>query len=327
MMMITSGVHAQTGGQRSFEFLNTSGSARMQALGGVNVSLADQDPVFFMSNPALVSDSLAGWASAGYQFYVADIGQSTFAYVHPFEKIGAVNFGVQHMGYGTIKGYDNTGAETGTFRSSETALYIGKSHQVGYYRFGVNVKAAFSSIAGYRASALMIDMGGMFVHPNKRWTVAMSVRHLGFRLTDYTPSSESKIPWDVQVGTTLKPEHMPFRFSITAHNLVQIGKTYDDPASEDDDAGSLDKVLRHFNFGAELLLHPRVQVMVSYNLQRRQELLLSGAGGGAGISAGVACKIRSWDVVISRSGYTAGQGAWAFSLATNLKTMFKRKEL
>lgn len=325
--MISSGAYAQTGGQRSFEFLNTSGSARMQVLGGVNVSLADQDPTFFMSNPTLVSDSLAGWASAGYQFYVADIGQSTFAYALPFETTGVINFGVQHMGYGTIRGFDDTGGETGSFNSSETALYIGTSRQVGLYRFGVNVKAAFSSIAGYRASALMIDMGGMFIHPSKRWTVAMSIRHLGFRLSDYTPGSGSKLPLDVQVGTTLKPEHMPFRFSITAYNLVQIGDTYDDPASEDDDAGSLDKVLRHFNFGAELLLHPRFQVMVSYNLQRRQELLVSGAGGGAGISAGIACKIRSWDVVISRSGYTAGQGAWAFSVAANLKTIFKRKEL
>ena len=63
---------AQLGGQRSFEFLNVPGNARLAGLGGVNVSLNDKDPNFFWSNPALVSDSLSGYASAGYQFFVAE---------------------------------------------------------------------------------------------------------------------------------------------------------------------------------------------------------------------------------------------------------------
>ena len=75
---------AQTGGKKSFEFLNVPNNARLAALGGVNVSLADRDINFFFSNPALVGDTLAGFASASYQFYVADIGQATFSYAHNF---------------------------------------------------------------------------------------------------------------------------------------------------------------------------------------------------------------------------------------------------
>src|SRR5688572_5855330 len=151
---------AQFGGKRSFEFMNVPANARLAALGGVNTSLTDRDVNFFFSNPALVSDSLAGFASAGYQFYVADIGQASFAYAHPFKKIGTVSFGVQHMSYGEITGYDPSGQEIGSFKSGETALVISKSHRVSHFRLGANLKMVFSNIAGFRASAMMIDIGG-----------------------------------------------------------------------------------------------------------------------------------------------------------------------
>ena len=118
---------AQTGGQKSFEFLNVANNARLAALGGVNASLTDRDLNFFYSNPALVSDSLAGFASATYQFYVADVGQSTVSYAHKFKNIGTLLFGVQHLSYGTMQGYDASGMEIGTFKSGETAIVIGKS--------------------------------------------------------------------------------------------------------------------------------------------------------------------------------------------------------
>ncbi|HEU5290646.1 MAG TPA: hypothetical protein VFU05_08405, partial [Cyclobacteriaceae bacterium] len=147
---------AQLGGQRSFEFLNVPGNARLNGLGGVNVSLCDKDINFLWSNPALTGDSLAGFASAGYQFFVADIGQAAFAYSHKFKSIGTVSFGVQHMNYGEINGYDATGMELGSYKSGETAFVISKSHQVSHFRMGINLKTVFSNIAGYRSSAMMI---------------------------------------------------------------------------------------------------------------------------------------------------------------------------
>ncbi len=84
---------AQPGGDKSYEFLNVPTNARLAGLGGVNVSYLDKDVNFFMSNPALVSDSLTGWGSMGYQFYVADIGQASFSYAHEFKKVGTIGFG------------------------------------------------------------------------------------------------------------------------------------------------------------------------------------------------------------------------------------------
>src|ERR1044072_254409 len=119
---------AQLGGKISFEFLTVPTHARLAALGGLNVSLADRDVNFFYANPALVSDTLNGFASANYQIYTADIGQAAFSYAHHFNTVGLLAFGVQHLGYGTIKSYDATGQEIGDYKSGETALVISKSH-------------------------------------------------------------------------------------------------------------------------------------------------------------------------------------------------------
>ena len=121
---------AQIGGSKTFDFLHLPAHARLAALGGVNISLADKDINFFHNNPALAGDTLDGFASAGYQFYVADVGNALFSYARKFDNAGLFMAGVQHTNYGAIKGYDERGEETGVFNSGETAIVIGKANQI-----------------------------------------------------------------------------------------------------------------------------------------------------------------------------------------------------
>lgn len=324
-IIITIQCVAQFGGKRSYEFLNVPSSARMAGLGAVNVSLANRDVNFFFSNPALVTDSLAGVASAGYTFYVGDIGQSVFAYAHNFKNIGTVSFGVQHVGYGEIQGYDATGQETGSFKSGETALVISKSHTVGVFTFGVNLKGVFSSIAGYRSSAMLVDMGGTFRHPKQDLTIGLVIKNVGFVLSEYSGTSETSIPFDVQTGVTFKPEHMPIRISMTAYNLAK-GNAYDDPNEEEDDLGTLGKVMQHVNFGAEILFHKNVNALIGYNVLKQTELKTENHGGG--ITFGLSLKIKTFDIAFSRTGYNVSQASYGFTVAADLNRMiFKKRTL
>jgi hypothetical protein len=317
--------YAQLGGKRSFEFLQIPASARQAALGGVNVSLADQDVNFFFASPALVSDTLAGMASASYQFYLADVGQAAFAYAHKFRRIGTLSFGVQHLSYGTIQGYDPSGMPLGDFKSGETAWVVSKSHQVGHFRVGANLKLVFSNLAGYRASAVMVDLGGVFIHPQQDLRVGLLIRNLGTTLSEYTDTGDTSLPFDVQAGATFKPEHMPLRFSLTAYALTRKDVTYYDPASGDDEPGTLDKVLRRINFGAEILFHRNVNLLLGYNYLQHQELKLEEGGGGAGISLGFSARIKAFEFVFSRSGYVAGNGGYTLTLSSNVDRMLKRR--
>src|SRR5688572_6998246 len=319
---ITSATFAQLGGKKSFEFLNVPDNARLGGLGGINVSLKDTDVNFAFSNPTLISDTLAEFASVHYKFYIADVGYATAAYVHDFKKIGAIAIGVQHFRYGEIKSYDASGADIGNYNAGETLFLVSKSHSISNFRFGVTLKFALSSIAGYRANALMVDIGGLFVHPNKDLTVGLTIKNMGTVLSDYSEHSESQLPFDVRLGATLKPEHMPLRFSLTAYNLTSSYGTYYPTGGSE--PGGLKKILRHVNFGTEVLLHRNVNLLVGYNYLIHDELKLENGGGFAGISLGFSAKIRSFELVFSRSAYVVGNAGYAFTLSKNLKTILSR---
>ena len=322
-IIITGNCIAQFGGRNSYEFLNVPSNARLAGLGGVNVSLANRDVNFFFSNPALVTDSLAGFAAAGYTFYVGDIGQATFSYAHSFDRIGTVSFGVQHLSYGEIEGYDPSGAEIGFYKSGETALVISKSHTVSAFTLGVNLKAVFSSVAGFRSSAILLDVGGKFKHPNQDLIIGLVIKNFGVVLSEYSESSETKIPFDVQAGITFKPEHMPLRFSVTAYNLAYPGNAYDDPDDSEDDRKTFRKIMQHINFGAEILLHKNVNVLLGYNVLKQTEFKTDNQG--SGITFGASIRIKTFDIAFSRSGYSVSNAAYSFTVAANLNKMIFKK--
>jgi hypothetical protein len=315
-------VEAQELQRTSFSFLNVAPTARVSGLGGVNVSLADRDVNLFFSNPALVGDSLQGYGSLNYQFFVADIGNAAFSYLPRLPKLGTVAIGIQHFSYGTIKGFDPAGTPTGDFSASETAIVISKSHQINHFRLGASLKGAFSSLAGFRSSALMLDLGGVFIHPERDLHVGLAVKNLGLVLSDYSGTSESALPLDVQIGATFRPMHMPLRFSLTAYRLIQSKAVNYDQALQTQPS-TLQKIFRHFNFGAELLLHRNVNILFGYNYGVHQELKIP-QGGGAGLSVGFSARVKSVEFIFSRSTFVAGAAGYALTLSMDAKKMFRR---
>jgi hypothetical protein len=317
-------VHGQELQRNAFSFINVTPAARIGGLGGVNVSLTDRDPNTFLSNPSTISDSLSGFASVNYQFYVGDIGHAAFTLLPKIGRAGLIGIGVNHFSYGTIQGYDATGAPLSDFSVSETAIVLSKSHQVRSFRFGVSLKGAFSSLAGYRSSALMADMGGVFINPKENFQIGLVLKNVGFILSDYTETSESALPIDLQLGATIKPEHMPFRFSFTIYRLIQ-SKAVDYVQNQEADPSTLQQVFRHFNFGGEILLHRNVNILVGYNFGIHQELKLEDAGGSAGLSFGFSARIKSMEFVFSRSTFVAGSAGYAFTLSKDVQRIWKKK--
>lgn len=307
---------------QSFVSLELPSTALLSGLGSVNVSKADYSIDFFQSNPALTSDTLNGWASANHLFYFAGTGFSSFAYQHDFKSIGPLSFGVNHLSLGSIDGYDIIGNQTGSYNSGETTLVIGKSHQVNFFRFGINLKGTFSNLAGYRASALMLDLGGAFVHPSKDLNIGLVIKNVGVVLDEYSPTSSSQLPFDVQAGITYKPEHMPLRFSATAYRLTDYKVPYEGIVSGEE-LNTLDKVMSHLTFGAELLIHRNVNILFGYNFLKHKELKLESVGGGSGVSIGAVARLRQMSVSFSRVGYVTG-GAYQISLNVNTGKILNR---
>lgn len=315
---------AQFGGRTSYDFLNIPAHGRLAAMSGVNVSYADHDVNFFMNNPALVGDSLVGWFSAGYLFYVGNIGQASIAGTFRTRSLGVASAGIQHISYGEIEGFDAAGNSLGTFSSGETAVMFSKSHQVGNFRMGITSKFLFSNIVGYRAAAFAADLGGLFIHPEQELAVGLVIKNLGFPFSSYSDSDQSGLPFDVQAGITVKPEYMPVRFTLSAYNLVRPGDSYDDPSTEES-LSTFQQVMNHTSLGAEVIVHRNVQLLMGYNFLRQQELRLDSGGGGSGFTLGMAATISTFQMIVAGSRYSTGNMNYTFTLAAELNRMILRK--
>jgi hypothetical protein len=104
-----------------------------------------------------------------------------------------------------------------------------------------------------------------------------------------------------------------------------MGKSYNDPAEPEDDPSSLNKVMQHLNFGAEILLHRNVNVLVGYNSLRQQEMKSETGGGGSGFTFGFSARIKTVEFVFSRASYSVRNAAYSFTLAANTKSWIKNR--
>jgi hypothetical protein len=239
-----------------------------------------------------------------------------------------LSLGIQHIGLGSIDGYDDTGNLTLSFSSAETAITLGHSRKAGNFQMGVNMKLVSSNIASYRSNALLFDIGGVFVHPNKQLNIGMAIKNVGVVFNDYTEESDSKPPLDVQIGATFKPEHMPLRFSFTAYQFANSGDDiayYElDNRLQQDEPGGFDKMARHFVIGTELLISDNVNFRLGYNHLVRKELRLDAKSGGAGISYGFMFRVKAVEFAYSRGGYHVAGGAHHFTMTFNTNKMLRR---
>lgn len=321
-LVICYSAKAQQAGTTSYTFLNMPYGAKIGAVGGVNISLYGNDPNLFLSNPALASDSLSNRPTVNYTGFPTGIGLSSATYSHSFEKAGLWSAGVQYLSYGTIAGYDDTGAPTGSFKPNDYAITISHVRTSNNFRFGASIKQVGSSIAGYNGSATLFDLGGLFVHPSQRFTVGLTIKNVGFEWQQLSESIDTKLPFDVQVGTSVKPLHMPFRFSFTFYKLNTWDLTLPNETSTNAFA---DNLMRHMVIGSELLINEHINILFGYNPLRRKELKIDNAGGFSGFSLGLDIKAKAFELVYAYGGYHVAGNANMFTLSVNMNQLIKNK--
>ncbi len=329
--------HAQVGGQRAFDFLQLPLDARLAALGSVNVSLYDQDVNRFQSNPALLNADMAGHLSVNYVPYYADIHHTALAYAFERPRSGMWGVNFAYHSYGTLPETDDLGNVIGEFTAADMQVSGSYAHQLGPYALGATVRLANSVLESYSAWAVSTDLGAAFVHPERDFTVGLTVRHLGYVFSTYSDGSDRPVlPLHIQLGTSYKPEYMPFRFSLTAHHLQQPDIVYLDPNRRGvlnadgrevrQERSIPDLVLRHLVFGGEFLLSTNFQLRLGYNHLINRELRLPERARGAGFSFGGMVRVKSFEFAFSRAFYHAVGGTSFLTVTSDLRTLFSSRE-
>jgi len=325
---------AQVGGKETFRFLGLPVNAKEAALGGVNISAPEQEVSSLQTNPALLNANMHQQVSFGFANFLADVNQSNLTYAFKAKKAGLWGLGIAYVNYGDFIQRDETGLETGTFSVQDYAVGLTHATTLNHFTLGATVKVVVSSIAEYKAVALATDWGGIFKHPTKDLTVALAFKNIGYQVQSFSGAGQEPVPFDAQVGFTYKPEHMPFRFSVTAHHLQRFNIVYHDTtllsgfvqnvASPDVSIG--DKIASHFVVGGEVLLSKNFNLRLGYNHLRRKELRLNNVSGTAGFSVGSMVRIKGFQLDYARAFYHVAGATNYFTLSSDLQRFFKKKK-
>ncbi len=194
---------AQSGGSYTFQSLNLVNNARTAALGGYNVSTADGDLSVFAVNPALLDSVDMGDAVVLYNPFFSDINAFTGQYATEVGGLGVFGFGLTYINYGAFQQTDETGAESGKFSAQDFVFTVGKAHRVGPFVLGSNLKFVQSGIAGYNASAMVVEIGGIYSLPHSGFTAGLAISNLGMIFSDYTELG-GELPLDFSAGYHLQ---------------------------------------------------------------------------------------------------------------------------
>ncbi|MCB0527795.1 MAG: type IX secretion system protein PorQ [Lewinellaceae bacterium] len=327
------------GGQQVFQFMTLSPSARITALGGMQIAVKDTDLGFAAVNPAALNPMMDGRLVFQHNFFLSDVQHGYVAYAHDLPKQGfTLQAGLQYLNYGDIKRADEYGNVIGTVPASETAFTLGGARALSdRFSMGLNLRLGLSTLDTYKASALAADAGVMYADTARRFTAAIVIRNAGTQMSAYNEIRED-IPFDLQIGISKRLKYLPFRFSIVAHHLHQWDIRYDDPDLQDDDIlqigdgessgnsgnGGVDNFFRHLVFNGEFLLgrNESFQLRFGYNHLRKKELSVRNYRSLAGFSGGVGIKISRFRIDLGYASYHLAGGVLHLGIGTNLKEFF-----
>ena len=328
-----------SGGRAIYQVLDFSPSARITALGGSLITIADHDLPLAFVNPALLNKEMHNGLSFNHNFHLGSVNHSYFGYGRYMDKWNAtVHAGIQYVGYGEFQAYDEFEQSQGTFKANELAFTVGASKQLyERLRVGMNIKAISSRMESYNSFGLSADIGAHYHIEKSQLSFALLFRNAGFQISTYVEDNREPLPFEIQAGISKRLKHLPFRFSVIATNLQRWNIRYDNP---DDNANSeiifgdteapeestfskdVDNFFRHLIFNGEFLFgkNETVRFRVGYNHLRKRELSVSGLRSLAGFSAGIGIKVKRFRIDYGYSAYHLAGGLNHISFSTNLKT-------
>src|SRR5688572_20259912 len=142
--------------------MNLPASSRETALGGTLITVKDKDVSLAFHNPSLLNIGMHNTVSAATVIYFNGVNFGNFNYARHFDSIGTFQAGLQYVAYGTFKGTDITGQETGEFKAGEYLLNIGASRDLDKYTFGANVKFMMSQLESYSSYGAALDLAATY---------------------------------------------------------------------------------------------------------------------------------------------------------------------
>lgn len=316
-------------GSTAYNFLNVTSSARIYGLGGVNISLVDDDINTIDQNPALLGSEMGGMLALNYMHY---LGGSNFAgvrYGHGAGERGAWAATLQYFGYGSMKEALPDGSIVGTFSPKDVAFGSTYSHDItDRLRGGIALKALYSGYADYTAFALSTDLGINYYDSDRDLSLSVVLANLGGQVKRFNESYD-RLPFDVRLGWSQSFGNFPIRFSVTAWNLTKWhlpftetgdGSSTSQPKVKDTFTSNL---FRHLVFGADLVSNPNYYISLGYNYKTRTDMSTYSRSFLSGFSLGAGLKVKSFAVSLAFAQPHSGGTTFMLNLSYNFNDLIR----
>lgn len=311
-------------GSSVFNFLSLPASSRLNALGGENVAIADDDISMAFVNPALLTPHTDKVLQLNYAYYLAGTMFGSVMYGHNYKE-NYFAAGIHYLDYGQMQYADEMGNLLGTtFTAKDICVNLMYARQLGpMFRIGATIKPIFSVYEQYTSFALGADVGGHFQTTDSLFQMGLTLRNIGWQLKafyeeDFGQHTEM-LPLNLELGMSLRLAHAPLRFSMTAHNLQRW-----DIAPREQNVKWYDMLFRHTIWAIDIVpKSEKFYLTVSYNHRRQAEMNLTDVRSLAGFAFGAGVKIYKFRLGFAMSQYTKSNFTYQVSLSTDINSFLK----
>ena len=311
-------------GSSVFHFLDLPASARLNALGGENVSISDDDISMAFINPALLTAHTDKVLQLNYAYYLAGTMFGSVMYGHNYKE-NYFAAGIHYLDYGQMAYADEFGNLLGTtFTAKDICVNLMYARQLGpQFRVGATLKPIFSVYEQYNSFALGADIGGHFQTEDSTFQMGLALRNIGWQLKsfyeeDYGQHTEM-LPLNLELGLNYRLAHAPLRFSLTIHNLQHWNIA---PAGEE--VKWFDMLFRHTIWAVDIVpKSEKFYLTVSYNHRRQAEMNITNVRSMAGLGLGLGMKIYKFRLGFAMSQYTKSNFTYQVSLSTDINSFLK----
>lgn len=301
---------AQTGGTYAFPFIDLTYNARSAGLGGDFISVMDKDVNMGVANPSLLNSAMKNRIGINQALLSGKINYGMAAYGYDVAKLGTLVSYIKYVSYGTFKRTAVNGIEEGTFSPFDMVLGTGLGRQLNpRISVGASLNFIYSNLEAYQSFGAAVDLAGTYHNADKQFLITALFKNVGVQFNPYHEFGErAPLPAELQLATSYKLPHAPFRISILAHHLNTWDLTYRDPNLKPEvdpltgdtipveTAGFFEKLGRHFSYQLETIITKNIHVRAGFDYQRRKEMRLEQRPGIAGFSFGLGLYFNKFSI-------------------------------
>ena len=257
--------------ETAYNFLRLPVSAHVAAVGGENISLAEDDATMIFHNPALISGVSDNSINLNYMTYMEGAKNVSASFVKLTGERASWGVSAQLMDYGRINQTTEYNENLGKFSAHDIAIGGTFAYELtDKISGGITAKFITSTIADYNSLAIGVDLGLNYLDINQGWSISAVARNLGGQIKAYEDEFEH-IPFDLQLGASKRLTNSPLRFHATLSRLTDWDESFG----------------RHIAIGADVLLGENIYLAAGYNFRKAQQMSITDSDGSSAHGAGL----------------------------------------